>query len=117
MTHKMMIEQALYKNNSQFCWESHMDPKKAQPHECSRVNVTGIQLFHRLNDKDRLAGLENPNPDEGESINPVTIGSRTLSYDELDWTFTRPPTAVSEIPAVGVRGHILRESVNTDNET
>ena len=61
-----------------------MDLKKAQPHENSQVNVTGTQLFHRLNDKDRLAGLENPNPEEGESINPVTIGSRTSGYDELD---------------------------------
>ena len=61
-----------------------MDSKKAQPQECSRVNVTGTQLFHRLNNKDLYAGLENPNPDEGESINPVTIGSRTFSYDELD---------------------------------
>ena len=113
----MMIEQTLYKNNSQFCWESHMDSKKAQPHECSRVNVTGTQLFQWFNDKDRFAGLENPNPDEGQSRNPATIGSRTFSYDELDWTFTRIPTAVLGIPAVGFRGHILRESVNTDNET
>ena len=61
-----------------------MDPEKSQPHENSRVNVTGAQLFHRLNDMDLFAGLDNPNPDEEESIKPVTIGSRTSGYDELD---------------------------------
>ena len=37
-----------------------MDPEKAQPHENSRVNVTGAQLFHRLNDKGQLTGLDEP---------------------------------------------------------
>ena len=118
MTHETMVEQSFSKKEPLSFWlGSHRDSKKAQPHECVRENVTGVQLFHRFNQTNRFAGLENPNPYEGQSRNPATIGSRTFSYDELDWTFTRPPMAVSGIPAVGFRGHILRERVNTDNET
>ena len=50
-------------------------------------------------------------PTRGNQEIRLQSNPEPFSYIELAWTFTRFPTAVLCIPAVGIRRHILRESL------
>ena len=80
VNHETMIEQSFLQKKKplSFVLGSPRDSKKDQPHEGVQENLTGVQSFHRFNETNQIAGLGNPNPDEGQSRNPETIGSRTF---------------------------------------